>query len=309
MRVAPAWLNFYKGADRPYRAGPEALSLQPLFFLPLALTHNPSDFPASVATPQDAAHAVSRLRTARLARSTKPFLARGGSTAPRCPGCRLVLSHCLCAVRPQVPTRAGVCLVMADIEALKPSNTGWLIADVVPDTAAFGWARTAVDPALLAMLADPQWQPFVVFPGEFVPGGRVVNTVQSAAEPLPPGHPAKRPLFVLLDATWPEARKMFRKSPYLDHLPVLSLQLDQISRYKLRRSKRDDHFCTSEVAAMCLDLAGDALAAQTLEAYLDVFTHHYLQAKHQLPVDSAGVAHQRLRALRTPDGKALAAIT
>ena len=250
-------------------------------------------------------HAVSRLRTARLARSTKPFLARGGSTAPRCAGCRLVLSHCLCAVRPQVATRAGVCLIMADIEALKPSNTGWLIADVVLETAAFGWARTEVDPALLAMLADPQWQPYVVFPGEFVPGGRVVNTVQSAAQPLPPGQSAKRPLFVLLDATWPEARKMFRKSPYLDHLPVLSLQLEQISRYKLRRSKRDDHFCTSEVAAMCLDLAGDALAAQTLEAYLDVFTHHYLQAKHQLPVDVAGAAHQRLRGLRLPDGVAL----
>ncbi len=242
-------------------------------------------------------HAVSRLRTARLARSTKPFLARGGSTAPRCAGCRLVVSHCLCAVRPQIAAHAGFCLIMADIEALKPSNTGWLIADVVPDTAAFGWARTEVDPELLAMLADPQWQPFVVFPGEFVAGGRVVNTVRNAAEPLTPGQLATRPLFVLLDATWPEARKMFRKSPYLDHLPVLSLQLDQTSRYKLRRSKRGDHFCTSEVAAMCLDLAGETLAAQTLEAYLDVFTHHYLQAKHQLPVDEAGAAHQRLRGL------------
>ena len=197
---------------------------------------------------------------------------------------------------------------MADIEALKPSNTGWLIADVVADTAAFGWARTAVDPALLAMLADPQWQPFVVFPGEFVAAGRVVNTVQQVgADSFTPQQAARRPLFVLLDATWPEARKMFRKSPYLDHLPVLSLQLDQISRYKLRRSKRDDHFCTSEVAAMCLDLAGEALAAHTLEAYLDVFTHHYLQAKNQLPVDLAGAAHQRLRGLRLPNGKALPA--
>jgi DTW domain-containing protein YfiP len=250
-------------------------------------------------------HAVSRLRTARLARSSKPFLARGGSTAERCAGCRLVVSHCLCAVRPPVPTRAGFCLIMADIEALKPSNTGWLIADVVADTAAFGWARTEVDPALLAMLADPQWQPFVVFPGEFVAAGRVVNTVQNAAEPRAPGQMPKRPLFVLLDATWPEARKMFRKSPYLDHLPVLSLQAEHISRYQLRRSRRDDHFCTSEVAALCLELAGEPLAAQTLQAYLDVFTHHYLRAKNQLPVDVAGAAHLRLRDLRLPDGAAL----
>jgi DTW domain-containing protein YfiP len=103
-----------------------------------------------------------------------------------------------------------------------------------------------------------------------------------------------------LDATWPEARKMFRKSPYLDHLPVLSLQPAQISRYRLRRSRRDDHFCTSEVAALCMDLAGEPLAAQTLEAYLDVFTHHYLQAKNQLPIDNGDEAHVRLRRLRLP---------
>ena len=175
---------------------------------------------------------------------------------------------------------------MADIEALKPSNTGWLVADVVPDTFAFGWARTEVDPALLALLLDEQWQPYLVFPGEFVAPERVVTEV--------PASMTKRPLFVLLDGTWPEARKMFRRSPYLDKLPMLSLQSEQLSSYKLRRSQRDAHFCTSEVAAMCLALAGDSLAAQALEAYLDVFTHHYLQAKQQLPVDGDDAAHQRL---------------
>ena len=246
-----------------------------------------------------APHAVSRLRTARLARSSKPFRARGGSDVPRCPGCRLVQSHCLCAERPVVHTRVGMCLIMADIEPLKPSNTGWLIADVVADTFAFGWARTEVDPALLALLADPQWQPYVVFPGEFVDPARVVTelvTHSNDGPQRPTPLASKRPLFVLLDATWPEARKIFRKSPYLDTLPVLSLQSAQLSRYQLRRSRRDDHFCTSEVGALCLELAGETHAAQTLEAYLDVFTHHYLQAKHQQPPDRQGAAHQRLRA-------------
>ena len=185
---------------------------------------------------------------------------------------------------------------MADIEALKPSNTGWLIADVVQDTFAFGWARTEVDPALIALLADPQWQPVVVFPGEFVEDERVIHALPASDTP----DNNKRPLFILLDGTWPEASKMLRKSPYLDRFPVLSLQSDQLSRYKLRRSKRDDHFCTAEVAALCLALAGearDAHAAQTLEAYLDVFTHHYLQAKHQLPVDAGHESFARLREL------------
>jgi len=102
-------------------------------------------------------HAVSRLRTARLERASKPFLARGGPRNARCEGCRLIPSHCMCALRPAVPeVRAGVCLVMADIEALKPSNTGWLIADVVPDTFAFGRARTEVTPDAVSGLRSCQ---------------------------------------------------------------------------------------------------------------------------------------------------------
>ena len=238
-------------------------------------------------------HAVSRLRDERLARSAKPFLARGGIKGERCAACRLRPSHCICSWRKVVPSQAGVCLLMADIEPLKPSNTGWLIADVVPDTFAFGWARTEVDPALLALLADPQWQPYVVFPGEFVAPERVVHTVPNAQG-------GRRPLFIVLDATWPEARKMFRKSPYLNTFPVLSLSAAHVSRYQLRRSRRDDHFCTSEVASLCLDLAGDHAAAQILQAYLDVYTHHYLQAKHQLPPNLDSPAHQALRALMPP---------
>jgi DTW domain-containing protein YfiP len=246
-----------------------------------------------------AGHAVARLRTARLAASAKPFVARG-SGGGRCAGCRLIASHCLCASRPQLPrTRAGVCLVMGDIEALKPSNTGWLVADLVADTWAFGWSRTAVDPGLLALLADPQWQPYVVFPGEFVSPERVVTDLNAVEDHAP----RKRPLFVLLDGTWSEARKMFRKSPYLDHLPVLSLHPEQVvSNYRLRRSARESHFCTSEVAALCLALAGEAHAADTLAAWLDVFTAHYLSVKRWAPLDRASEAHQRLQALAASVG-------
>jgi DTW domain-containing protein YfiP len=178
---------------------------------------------------------------------------------------------------------------MSDLEPMKPSNTGWLIADVVEDTAAFCWSRTQVAPDLLTLLADPQRAPYLVFPGEFVAKERVVTEVK-----VPPG---KRPLFVLLDATWPEARKMFRKSPYLDHLPVLSLLPEQLSRYQLRRSTRADHLCTSEVAALCLALAGESHAGETLEVYLDVFTHHYLNAKRSIAPDLEDAAHLRLKEL------------
>jgi DTW domain-containing protein len=182
-----------------------------------------------------------------------------------------------------------MCLLMADIEPLKPSNTGWLIADVVTDTFAFGWARTEVAPELLTLLNDPQWQPYVVFPEKFAESHRVVHTVHH--------HATKRPLFILLDGTWDEARKMFRKSPYLQHLPVLSLHPEQLSRYQLRRAQSDSHLCTAEVGALCLNLANDTQAGHALNAYFDVFTEHYLKAKQQLPVDLGDDIHLQLQAI------------
>lgn len=90
-------------------------------------------------------------------------------------------------------SRATAAGKLTKAEPLKPSNTGWLIADVVADTFAFGWARTETDPALLTLLSDPRWQPCLVFPGEYAAPGRVVNTVQ------PPdtlgADKGKRPLF------------------------------------------------------------------------------------------------------------------
>ena len=178
---------------------------------------------------------------------------------------------------------------MHDIEPLKPSNTGWLIADIVSDTYAFTWQRTGVEPALLELLADSRYQPLVVFPGEYAVPDRVVSEVKVT--------PGKRPLFILLDATWTEARKMFRKSPYLNHLPVLSLQADVLSRYRLRRSTRSEHLCTAEVAALCLGLAGDDQGASALDNWLDAFTDHYLGAKfHRVP-DPDDATHRALAAL------------
>jgi len=137
-----------------------------------------------------------------------------------------------------------------------------------------------------------------VFPGEFAAPGRIV-------EKLPVGTPddARRTLFILLDGTWAEARKAFRKSPYLDRFPVLALDPAALSRYRLRSAWHEHHLCTAEIAALCLELAGDVRAARMLEAWLDVFSERYVRARQSVPADESDDAHRRLAALRaTADG-------
>lgn len=215
-------------------------------------------------------NSVLRLRAERLARATRPFLARGNRIR-RCQRCLLPLKQCLCATLQPAQARSRFCLVMFDTEPMKPSNTGRLIADVLPDTEAFQWSRTEPPQALLDLIADPAYQPMVVFPASYADASRELITAPPAG--------GKPPLFIMLDGTWTEARKMFRKSPYLDNLPVISVDLSRVSAYRLREAQVDGQYCTAEVAIALLDLAHDTQAAQRLSDHFTLFRERYLAGK------------------------------
>lgn len=112
----------------------------------------------------------------------------------------------------------------------------------------------------------------VVFPASYADEGREVIFT-------PPT--GKTPLFIMLDGTWPEARKMFRKSPYLDNLPVISVDLSRLSAYRLREAHAEGQYCTAEVAIALLDLAGDTQAAEGLSEHFTLFKTRYLAGKTQ----------------------------
>ncbi|KLV07178.1 cytoplasmic protein [Photobacterium aquae] len=227
-------------------------------------------------------HAVHKLYDERLARSTKPFLARGGKLE-RCGFCMLRATMCICASKPVINSNAAFLLVMYDDEVLKPSNTGRLIADLFHDTYAYIWSRTEPNPAMLSLLADPQWQPYVVFPAEYAEPGRVAEQVELA--------PGKRPLFVMLDGSWAEAKKMFRKSPYLNGFPVLSINPEKPSRYQVREASKANQLGTAEVAARIIDLYGESKNAEVLDLWFDVFRESYMAGKmnRMLPEHNAKI--------------------
>ena len=76
---------------------------------------------------------------------------------------------------------------------------------------------------------------------------------------------------------------MFRKSPWLDALPVMSLQLTTPSNYTLREAHGAGQHCTAEVAAELLRQAGDEAAAQSLSAHFSLFRQRYLAGKPHHP--------------------------
>ena len=218
-------------------------------------------------------NAVLQLRAERLARATRPLLARGNRIR-RCQRCLLPLKNCLCDTLKPACANSRFCLVMFDTEPMKPSNTGRLIADILPDTQAFQWSRTEPPQALIDLCTSDEYQPMVVFPASYAGSERQVLSAPAAGKP---------PLFIMLDGTWTEARKMFRKSPYLDALPVISVDLSRVSAYRLREAHADDQYCTAEVAIALLDLAGDNTAAQALSDHFTLFRERYLAGKPHHP--------------------------
>lgn len=229
-------------------------------------------------------NSVVTLRDREIGNVTRPFVARG-SSLKRCHHCMLATHHCICSVRPQVNTSCAFCFIYYQGEVFKPSNTGRLIADVVDDNYAFQWKRTEIDPALKALLANPDYLPIVIFPHEYTQASKCIDHVAELNDAL---H-GKKPLYILLDGTWREAKKMFR-SEYLQCLPVLGLKPSNPSEYSLREAAHLHQLCTAEVGIEVLKLQGDVPAAMALDAYFQVFRERYLAGKANIrlkPLDDA----------------------
>ncbi|MCE8017850.1 DTW domain-containing protein [Halomonas sp. MCCC 1A17488] len=222
----------------------------------------------------------------------REFKARGSFTE-RCAGCNLPVLNCLCPYRASAESEARVWLITHPLEHLKPTNTGRLIRDVLPATEVFTWYRTAPDERLLALLDDPRFAPFVIFPddqpdyAERVVGMEAVGAAKRKD---------KVPVFILLDGTWRQARRIFRKSDYLDRLPVLPLATSRVTRYRLRKPASQAHLCTAEVAAELLRQSGDGEAAQVLDDYFDAFNVSYAASRRYEKLEAPTAAMRRLLA-------------
>ncbi|MFP8966593.1 tRNA-uridine aminocarboxypropyltransferase [Pokkaliibacter sp. CJK22405] len=207
----------------------------------------------------------------------KAFRARGANVV-RCESCRLPKEVCICAYRHQVPAGVEVWLIMHREEAFKPSNTGRLIADVLPSTQIFEWHRTQPPASLLARLQDPAYQPYLIFPAD-------ETKDQARLKPFERDN-GKTPVFVILDGTWRQARRMFRHSVWLQQLPILEITPAASSDYELREAAEEDHLCTAEVGIELLNIAREP-AAEVLRHYFRVFNVHYSAGRSGTPLAKA----------------------
>lgn len=215
-----------------------------------------------------------RLRAERLAESTREFLARGKSVV-RCEVCQLAQFACICPWRPRLSSRCEFVLIMHRNEVFKPTNTGRLIADVLPEqTHVFCWSRIEPPEGLLSLLGDSRRRCVLVFPAETA---KTPSNPREIFSELP--EDGKLTTFILLDGTWKQSGRMFHLSRWLDDVPCVQLPETVVRGYAVRKSHQDNYLSTAEAGGLCLQMAQESKVANALLDYFELFNIHYLATR------------------------------
>jgi len=167
-----------------------------------------------------------------------------------CPRCLFQQRVCLCADVPVVATRTRVVIVRHHLERHRSSNSGRLAHLALPNSELVDHGGIG-GPAVLPPL-DGAWLLY--------PEGEPTTA---------PPDPAPRQLIVL-DATWSQARRMYRKLGALRGLPMLRLPEAPMPAARLRASPAPDRVSTIEAIARALRLLEGDAAATPLEGLFEL---------------------------------------
>ncbi|MCA8959331.1 MAG: DTW domain-containing protein [Planctomycetes bacterium] len=148
------------------------------------------------------------------------------------------------------------------------------------------------DPRLRALVDDVDARPVVLYPGDRA----------ACVSPERRGELRARfdrpPTVLVLDGTWPQAKKMLRESPTLQRLPWIAFPPDRRSEYRIRL--QPDPLCLSTIEAVfaliqaferCGLYAADPIGAQS--RLLDLFRGlNETQLRYMNDLDRSGDRHR-----------------
>lgn len=184
-----------------------------------------------------------------------------------CNKCGLPIINCLCDNTPIIKTDSKIWILSTEKEFYRPSNTARLLNIINPNsTEIFLWERTKTPEELVANLNNEIYNPFLLFP---------IEDNETAGRNVEFKHTDKIPAFIIIDGTWKEARKILRRSAYLENLPPISLHPTFNSNYDLRRGIVEGNLCTIEVAIEVLKLNGELENSQVVNEFFKLFLNNY----------------------------------
>ncbi|MEL0610882.1 tRNA-uridine aminocarboxypropyltransferase [Vibrio echinoideorum] len=172
--------------------------------------------------------------------------------------------QCICHLIPSIESQTDLVLLTHENELSRDTNTGKLLQQSLQQCQSFVWQRKTPPAELMALLEDKTRQPFLLFPSD---------TSIECQQAVMTKAMSPKPLFIILDGTWQEAKKMLNKSIWLQSIPQVHLNITSESSYTLRRNQDSGHLCTCEVGVELLKALGEDEQAQQIDGYFQ----HYLK--------------------------------
>jgi len=184
-----------------------------------------------------------------------------------CNKCGLPIITCICSKAPKIRTDAKIWILSTQKEFYRASNTARLLSLINPaSTEIFLWERTKISEELISKLNNEIYDIFLLFP---------IENCETRSRKVEYKRTDKIPVFIIIDGTWKEARKIIRRSTYLEQLPIISLEPDFKSKYDLRRGAQDGNLCTIESAIEVLKLNGEINNSLIINEFYNLFLKSY----------------------------------
>lgn len=180
----------------------------------------------------------------------------------RCPHCLLLSNLCICAEIRPCPSRTRIVIVRHWKERWRPSNTGRLVALAIPNVELFDYGAPG-EPWTADAISGPNAALLFPDPGR----AKLIET----PNPL-----------IILDASWPQARKMTRRVPGLAHLPTMVLPPPTVVPQRLRTPPSCEGMATIEAVARALDHLEGPGAGASLDALFATFVRASRRARGEV---------------------------
>jgi DTW domain-containing protein YfiP len=185
----------------------------------------------------------------------------------RCAACRLHLSLCICGLLPRLDTRTRVVVVVHQLEADKPTNTGLVAARCLINSAIVYRGRA---PSEGAAFLNPQGPSAAALTAIASSGGqRLILYPHPSATPLSEWRGHEQPIELLVpDGTWRQAaRTRARLAPDPRAIPCVSLPASD-DRRRMRTPTAPGRLATLEAVAQALGiLEGPEIERALLRVY------------------------------------------
>ena len=172
----------------------------------------------------------------------------------RCPRCWMLEERCFCALIPEVVTRTEILVLRHYKESWRTTNTARIAALAMPRCRIVGYGEQGGDLDVAALVEPGTW---LLYPD----GGAV------------PADPPRR--LLVLDGSWAQARRMFKRVPGLAGLPRLSVTPPPTPVARLRRPHLVEGMATLEAIAAAMERIEGAEVAAPLRALFDDFVRLY----------------------------------